>query len=136
MFPNRLAAWYEDARTDSFICHNSQADTLYHDGQFVALGLCLGGLPSAAVCSSRNTLDLVPRAVEAVKAAFRTGLKASEMAKRLVPRTSQDELDGSWAILCSGLAAPSEALKKYFERTVRGSTPSGVLIWLLTWHTL
>lgn len=131
-FPKQSATCRKDKVADSFTSQNSQADTLYHEGQFIALGLCLGGLPSAAVCSSRNALDLIPRAVEAVKAAFRTGLKASEMAKRLVPRTSQEELDGSWAILCSGYTAPSEALSKYWDRTV--GTPYNLYnsFWLLT----
>lgn len=91
----------------------------------MTLGLCLGGLPSAAICSSRTTLDLIPRAVEAVKAAFRTGLKAIEISKRLVPRTSYDEFEGSWSILCSGSTAP-EAMNKYCERTVCIPSSSGV----------
>jgi hypothetical protein len=84
----------------------------------MAMGLCLGGLPSAAVCSSRTTLDLVPRAVDAVVAAFRTGLQASETASRLVPRTAHDEFEGNWSMLFSGSADSEEALTKYCERTV------------------
>jgi len=97
----------------------SKADDWYHgEGKTIALGLCLGGLPSAAICSSRSTLELIPRAVEAVKAAFRTGLQASETAKLLVPRTAQDEFEGNWSILCRGATASSEALNKYCERLV------------------
>lgn len=110
----------KDKMTYLYIHRHSQADSWYHGGgQLITLGLCLGGLPCAAVCASRTTLDLIPKAIEAVKAAFRTGMKASEIAKRLVPRTSQDEVDGNWAILCTGTTGPSEALRKYCERTVR-----------------
>jgi hypothetical protein len=81
------------------------------------MGLCLGGLASAALCTSRTTIELVPRAVDAVKAAFRIGAQGSEMAARIVPRTSIDELEGEWSILVSGATAV-DALNKYCERTV------------------
>lgn len=101
----------------------SQADTWYHgNGELMAMGLCLGGLASAAVCTSRTTIELIPRAVEAVKAAFRVGVQGSEMAERLVPRTSRDELEGEWSILISGATA-SDVLSKYCERTVSTIIP-------------
>ncbi|KEY74802.1 hypothetical protein S7711_06489 [Stachybotrys chartarum IBT 7711] len=95
----------------------SRADTWYHeDGELMAMGLCLGGLASAAVCTSRTTIELIPRAVDAVVAAFRTGAQGSEMAARLVPRTASEELQGDWSIVVSGAGA-SDALSKYNERT-------------------
>ena len=91
----------------------------------MAMGLCLGGLASAAVCTSRTTIELIPRAVDAVTAAFRTAAQGSEMAARLVPRTSLEELEGEWSILVSGAVA-SDALSKYCERTVSTCILSGV----------
>ncbi|KAK3319477.1 beta-ketoacyl synthase [Cercophora scortea] len=94
-----------------------QADAWYHEGgELMALGLCLGGLASAAVCTSKTTISLIPRAVDAVVAAFRTGLQATETAKNFVPWSSQEEFEGNWSILLLGPTAP-EALAKYLERT-------------------
>jgi len=90
----------------------------------MAMGLCLGGLASAAVCTSRTSIELIPRAVLAVTVAFRIGAKGSEMAARLVPRTAIDELEGKWSILVSGATA-SDALDKYCERTVSTQLISG-----------
>jgi hypothetical protein len=83
----------------------------------MAMGLCLGGLASAAVICSRTTLDLIPRAVDAVIAAFRTGMHATETAERLVPRASQHDLEGNWSMIFSGLAS-AEALESFCERNV------------------
>ena len=83
----------------------------------MTMGLCLGGLAAAAVSCSRTTLDLIPRAVDAVIAAFRSGMHATETAKRLVPRASQDDLEGNWSMLFSG-STTDEALSKFCERNV------------------
>lgn len=83
----------------------------------MTMGLCLGGLAAAAVSCSRTTLDLIPRAVDAVTAAFRSGMRASETAKRLVPRASKDELEGNWSMVFNGSTA-SEALDRFCERNV------------------
>lgn len=81
------------------------------------MGLCLGGLAAAAVSCSRNSLELIPRAIDAVKAAFRLGLHASETAKRIVSRASESELEKQWSMIFSG-SASTEALSRYRERTV------------------
>jgi hypothetical protein len=83
----------------------------------MTMGLCLGGLAAAAVSCSRTTLDLIPRAVDAVRAAFRSGMHATETAKRLVPQASHDDLEGNWSMIFSGLTS-SEALSKFCERSV------------------
>lgn len=83
----------------------------------MTVGLCLGGLAASAVSCSRTTLDLIPRAVDAVTAAFRAGMHATETAKHLVPRSSQYDSEGSWSMLFSGPTA-AEALEKFCERNV------------------
>jgi hypothetical protein len=83
----------------------------------MTMGLCLGGLAAAAVSCSRTTLDLIPRAVDAVVAAFRAGMHATEAAKRLVPRASQEELEGNWSMVFTG-STSAEALERFCERTV------------------
>jgi hypothetical protein len=103
---------------DGKLTQYSQADTWYHgEGEHMVTGLCLGGLAAAAVSCSRTTLDLIPRAVDAVVAAFRVGMHASDTAKRLVPRASQDDLEGNWSMLFGG-SMSVEALNKFCERKV------------------
>ncbi|KAL2020283.1 hypothetical protein VTK56DRAFT_8607 [Thermocarpiscus australiensis] len=92
----------------------NQADSWYNGRQQVlAIGLCLGGLAAAAVSCSCSTLDLIPRAVDAVTAAFRTGMRGTETAKRLAPL---QDLEESWSMLFSGSAA-SESLAKFCEQS-------------------
>ncbi|KAK4227269.1 hypothetical protein QBC38DRAFT_499531 [Podospora fimiseda] len=89
--------------------------TLYHLGSFVSepvgfygsrnsrvVGLCTGAFAAAAVSCSTNTYELVPLAVDAIIAAFRTGILVTEVARRVVgPR----EVDSSWAVLVAGSGA-------------------------------
>ncbi|KAI8952148.1 beta-ketoacyl synthase [Xylaria longipes] len=94
----------------------NQADSWYHEGGNLAIiGLCLGGLAAAAVSCSRNTLDLIPRALDAVTTAFRIGMHGTEVAKHLVPRSSQADMEGNWSVLLSG-SASAEALSEFCEQ--------------------
>jgi hypothetical protein len=79
------------------------------------LGLCTGALAAAAVVCSRNTLELVPLAVDAVVVTFRVGMRVADMAQRLDP---SDSLEQSWSFVVPG-AGSAEAVKKYCDSTVR-----------------
>ncbi|KAI0437215.1 beta-ketoacyl synthase [Xylaria telfairii] len=93
----------------------NKADNWYHGGgELMTVGLCLGGLAAAAVSCSRTTLDLIPRAVDSVIAAFRAGMHATETAKSLVPRALQADLEGNWSMVFNGSTA-CEALEKFCE---------------------
>lgn len=70
----------------------------------VVVGLCTGTFAAAAVSCSKNTTELIPLAIEAVIASFKTGVLVQDVAQRLAP--SQD-LDQSWAILIEGAASAS-----------------------------
>ncbi|KAK4166873.1 hypothetical protein QBC43DRAFT_367805 [Cladorrhinum sp. PSN259] len=86
--------------------------TLYHIGTFIAqadepygphnsraVGLCTGAFAAAAVSCSRNTPELVFLAVDAIVAAFRTGMLVTEVAKRV---DQSQEINASWALLVAG----------------------------------
>lgn len=95
---------------------HSQADTWnFHVDNSRVLGLCTGALAAAAVGCSRNTLELVPLALDAVTVAFRVGMHVTDMAQRLQPSDSSDQ---SWSIIVPGLASV-EAVHKFGEETVR-----------------
>ena len=79
------------------------------------LGLCTGALAAAAVSCSRSTLDLIPLAVCAVIAAFRTGMHAADVAQRVAPLGTSDR---SWSMIVSGLASAEAAVKSFCEQTV------------------
>jgi hypothetical protein len=93
----------------------SQGQREYHNvtnGR--VLGLCTGAFAAAAVSCSHNTVDLVPLAVKAVIAAFRTGIIVTEAAKRVAPWSDENQ---SWSLLVPG-SASSEAVEKFREETV------------------
>ncbi|KAI0003486.1 ketoacyl-synt-domain-containing protein [Xylariaceae sp. FL0662B] len=93
----------------------SQVDTWdFHANNSRVLGLCTGALAAAAVGCSRNTLELVPAAVDAVVVAFRTGIRVTDMAQRLQPSDSSDQ---SWAIIVPGLAS-ADAVRRFCEHTI------------------
>ncbi|KAI5927308.1 beta-ketoacyl synthase [Camillea tinctor] len=92
----------------------SQVDTWdFHANNSHVLGLCTGALAAAAVGCSRNTLDLIPVAVDAVIVAFRTGMQVTDMAQRLQPSDSPDQ---SWSIIVPGLAS-ADGVRKFCEQT-------------------
>ncbi|KAI4597969.1 Type I Iterative PKS [Pestalotiopsis sp. 9143b] len=77
------------------------------------IGLCTGAIAAAAVVCSRNTLELVPIAVDAVVVAFRTGMRVADMAQRLEP---SDSLDQSWSFVVPG-SASAEVIEAYAKNT-------------------
>jgi hypothetical protein len=88
----------------------SQADTEFYDiSKCRVLGLCTGALSAAAVSCSNNTVDLVPLAVEAVIAAFRTGMVVTDAAKRIAPWSNDSQ---SWSMIVPGTAS-TEAVQKF-----------------------
>jgi iterative type I PKS product template protein len=94
---------------------HSQAQREYHNvTQCRVLGLCTGAFAAAAVSCSHNTVDLVPLAVEAVIAAFRTGIVVTDAAKRVAPWSDENQ---SWSLLVPG-SASTEAVEKFREETV------------------
>lgn len=80
------------------------------------LGLCTGALAAAAVSCSRNTLELIPLAVCAIKVAFRTGMHAADVAQRVAP---SDASDRSWSMVVGGLAPAEAAVNSFCQQTVR-----------------
>ncbi|KAI1480090.1 ketoacyl-synt-domain-containing protein [Daldinia eschscholtzii] len=92
----------------------SQADTWgFHANDSRVLGLCTGALAAAAVGCSRNTLELIPVAVDAVVVAFRTGMHVTDMAQRL---QTSDSSDSSWSIIVPG-SASADAVRRFCEQT-------------------
>lgn len=80
------------------------------------LGLCTGTLAAAAVSCSRSTLDLIPLAVAAVSAAFKTGMHVTDLAHRVQP--SPDATTGlTWSMLAAASESTTEALSKFCEET-------------------
>ncbi|KAK4122076.1 ketoacyl-synt-domain-containing protein [Parathielavia appendiculata] len=91
-----------------------EADTWHCPGaKSSVLGLCTGALAAAAVSSSRNSLDLVQKAVDAVTVAFRIGMRVAEVAKRV---TSSLKPDQHWSIIVPGSKA-HEIIEKFIEHT-------------------
>ncbi|KAB8801877.1 hypothetical protein FH972_026699 [Carpinus fangiana] len=112
----------------------SQADNVSYgaDSSRVA-GLCTGAFAAAAVSCSRSTLDIVPLAVDAVIAAFRTGMQVTEVGKRIAPSLDSDK---SWSIIVPD-AASTDAVHKFCEQSALPSTskpyisayaPSGITV--------
>jgi len=60
------------------------------------VGLCIGLLPAAAICTAQTVSELLPAAVEAVLIAFRTGLRALE-SRNLLGQGSA--VDASWSAI-------------------------------------
>ena len=95
----------------------SQVDPQHYCGDNARiLGLCTGALAAAAVSCSCSTLELIPRAVDAVIVAFRTGMHVTDVAQRVEP---SDASDRSWSIIIPGLASGEAAVTRFCEQTVR-----------------
>ncbi|KAL2170142.1 hypothetical protein VTG60DRAFT_5164 [Thermothelomyces hinnuleus] len=93
---------------------SQEADTWHSSrGKACVLGLCTGALAAAAVSSSRNTIDLVHKAVDAVTVAFRIGMRVADMARRV---TSSSESNQHWSTIVPGAKA-HENVEKFNEQT-------------------
>ncbi|RCI15849.1 hypothetical protein L249_1704 [Ophiocordyceps polyrhachis-furcata BCC 54312] len=90
----------------------SQTDSWDSSSSRVA-GICTGALAAAAVSCSRNAVELVPLAVEAVTAAFRVGMLVADVAQRVAPSKTLEE---SWSVLVPG-AASYETVRSFCEQT-------------------
>ncbi|KAE8825964.1 hypothetical protein PTNB85_08909 [Pyrenophora teres f. teres] len=82
-------------------------------GSSVFVGLCTGTFAAAAASCSANTTELVPLAVEAVVASFKTGILVENVARRL---TSSQNLDQSWAMLIES-AASAQLIHEFNEKS-------------------
>lgn len=63
------------------------------------MGVCTGSFAAAAISSSRNMSELIPAGVEAVLAAFRTGLHSLRMQQDIDPIST--ERAGPWSLVVS-----------------------------------
>ncbi|KAI1780725.1 polyketide synthase [Hypoxylon cercidicola] len=116
----------------TFISH---ADPQYPSAEDArVLGLCTGALAAAAISCSRSTLDLVPVAVDAVVAAFRTGTLVTDVKSRV--EHAQDAADQSWSMVVSS-SASSEAVNAFCKQTtlpltnrpyISAYAPSGITV--------
>lgn len=82
------------------------------------MGLCTGTFAAAAVSCSNSVSDLVPMAVDAVIAAFRTGMHVTEVAKRLVPVLDSAQ---SWSIIIPD-STSVEAVEEFCTQSVKDSS--------------
>ncbi|KAJ6092090.1 Type I Polyketide synthases (Type I PKS) [Penicillium canescens] len=96
----------------TFICQVERES--YNISKCRVLGVCTGAFAAAAVSCSYNTVGLVPLAVEAVIAAFRTGVAVTDAAKRVAPWSGDNQ---SWSIIVPG-SASTEAVQKFNEETI------------------
>ncbi|RGP80519.1 polyketide synthase [Fusarium longipes] len=81
----------------------SQAGISSYDAQNTrVVGLCTGAFAAAAISCSSFTADLIPMAVSAVIASFRTGLLVTDTARRVDPLQDTTK---SWALLVPGQKA-------------------------------
>lgn len=70
------------------------------------IGLCTGSLPAAAVSCARNTVELLPLAVEAVRVAYRAGLCVMDVKARVEPLQPMTELGPpSWSMIVPNIDA-------------------------------
>ncbi|KXG47306.1 Acyl transferase/acyl hydrolase/lysophospholipase [Penicillium griseofulvum] len=94
-----------------FISQSDPGD--FFAGKALVLGLCTGSLAAAAVACSHSVVDLVPLAVSAVVASFKTGVLVNEVAHRVA---SPQESDQSWSVLIPG-SKSSEAIHEFCAQT-------------------
>ena len=82
--------------------HNNQSKAYPKPTNSYAIGLCTGALAAAAVASSSSLANLLPAAVHSVIVAFRTGLRAVDVARSTSVEAKSD-LSDDWSLLCAGL---------------------------------
>ncbi|KAK5989545.1 Non-reducing polyketide synthase fsr1 [Cladobotryum mycophilum] len=85
----------------------------YDINESQSIGFCTGALAAAAVSCSRNTQELVPMAISAVIAAFRTGMHVADVARRVAPLHGSEQ---SWSIIVPKLAS-IDTVKRFCEQT-------------------
>ena len=79
------------------------------------VGLCTGLLSASAVAASSSLAELIPRAVETVRLAFRTGSCVARLADRFGGNVGRE----SWStIVVSDEAAALRALEKFHDEKV------------------
>ncbi|KAI3395988.1 hypothetical protein diail_558 [Diaporthe ilicicola] len=101
----------------AFISQTTHEYPTSRDSRLV--GLCTGTLAAAAVSCAHSVVDLLPMAVTAVIAAFRTGITAASAGRRTVKLDKSDldsEVSQSWALVAAGSAA-SQAVKEFVEQS-------------------
>ncbi|KJZ76404.1 hypothetical protein HIM_04133 [Hirsutella minnesotensis 3608] len=120
-----LVSWNETGRR--CIALDMAVTCIYQVGTFISqstvwsddnelprvAGICTGTLAAAAVSCSRNMLDLVPLAVDAVIAAFKVGMRVADAAARVAPL---DNSDPSWSIVVPGTAS-ADAVRSFCDQT-------------------
>ena len=80
------------------------------------VGLCTGLLSAVAVAASRSLVELIPRAVEIVRIAFRTGSCVAAVADRFGGNIGKD----SWStIVVAEYASAQRALDRFHTEKVR-----------------
>lgn len=79
-------------------------------------GLCTGTLAATAVACSRNVLELVPLAVDAVNAAFRVGEVVADALRRIV---MSQECGQSWSLIIPGHNV-DDLVRNFSETSVSG----------------
>ena len=103
--------------TKKLIKLHSQIDSQsYSRDNACALGLCTGALAAAAISCSRNTLELIQAGLCAIKAAFRTGMRAISVAGRIAPSKTSDR---SWSMVVSGSTNAAAAVDEFCKCNVR-----------------
>ena len=78
------------------------------------IGLCTGALAAAAVNYSSSPLDLIPKAVDAVIVAFRTGRYVADVATQVTGVSGTEEC---WSIIVPG-ATSSASVERFCKETV------------------
>ncbi|KAK4147650.1 ketoacyl-synt-domain-containing protein [Dichotomopilus funicola] len=95
----------------------SEADGWYNGANTSRVaGLCTGTLAAAAVSCSRSTQELVAKGLDAVVVAFRTGVRVTDVAKRVAPAAAESG-DETWSIIVAGAAA-ADAVKAFGENSI------------------
>ncbi|KAF2844227.1 ketoacyl-synt-domain-containing protein [Plenodomus tracheiphilus IPT5] len=122
-----LASWKDGGSGKQCIALDMAMTTIWQIGKFilqgeanyktsgssVVVGLCTGTFAAAAVSCSANTTELVPLAIEAVTASFKTGILVENVARRL---TSSQDLDQSWAMLIES-ASSAQLVRDFNEKS-------------------
>ena len=77
------------------------------------VGICTGALSAAAISSCRTLLELLPVAVHTVIVAFRTGMCAVDVGRRI--EKPSDDVQASWSMAYSSvtLEGTKQALKDF-----------------------
>lgn len=107
------------------ILYHSEADSRgYSLDDTRVIGLCTGALTAATVSCCRNTIELVPLGLCAIRAAFLIGLRAMEATQQItLLNTPGGE---TWSRIFLGSADVKTALEEFIKNNVRLSWLAGV----------